>query len=182
MTATVTRASRPGGNQISYYGSLRNPLARMHACVLLLLGIWFYAASAGTAESLELDRQRGKVVLVDFWASWCEPCRLSFPWLNEMQQKYAGRLVVIGVNVDSDRAAANRFLARVPAHFEVIYDPEGELAARYDVIGMPSSFVFDTSGSLVDTHIGFRKASRVEREAQLQKLLAPSQPQSSAQQ
>jgi thiol-disulfide isomerase/thioredoxin len=160
---------------------LRETYAR---AALLMLALCFYAALARaaeprTAEPLELAQYRGKVVLVDFWASWCEPCRHSFPWLNEMQAKYGDRLVVIGVNVDRERADAERFLAQVPAHFNVIYDPAGKLASSYEVMGMPSSFVFDTSGTLVDQHIGFRKSLRGEREEQLRKLLLPTSLQSS---
>jgi thiol-disulfide isomerase/thioredoxin len=155
-------------------------VSRLHRAVAraLLLAISLYAMSSDAAEPLDLAQHRGKVVLVDFWASWCEPCRHSFPWLNEMQAKYGDRLVVIGVNVDRERADASRFLAQVPAQFQVIYDAAGEIAAKYDLMGMPSSYVFDTSGQLVDTHIGFRKALAAEREAQLRKLLATPPPQS----
>jgi thiol-disulfide isomerase/thioredoxin len=179
MTSIICRAPRRRRSDDLYWGNLGVPLQRAYACALLLLAFTLYSASALTAESLDIEQHRGKVVLLDFWASWCEPCRHSFPWLNEMQAKYGDRLVVIGVNVDSERAEANRFLAQVPAHFQVIYDPAGELAARYDVMGMPSSYLFDTSGTLVDKHLGFRKALRAEREAQLRKLLAPDQPQPS---
>lgn len=130
------------------------------------------AAAAGTADGLDLARFRGKVVLLDFWASWCEPCRQSFPWLNAMQAKYADRgLVVIGVNVDRDRAAADRFLHDVPADFQIVYDPAGTLAARYDLPGMPVSYVIGPNGDIVGRHLGFRSALRAEREAELQKLL-----------
>jgi len=130
------------------------------------------AALPVQAEAIDLTRYRGKVVVVDFWASWCAPCRQSFPWLNAMQSKY-GRdgLVVIGVNVDRVRAEADRFLRDVPATFEIAYDPDGSLATQYDVPGMPTSYVFDTSGKLVGKHVGFRNASRTEREAEIQKLL-----------
>lgn len=141
--------------------------------ILLLLALAVCAPSARASE-LDLSKHQGKVVLVDFWASWCEPCRHSFPWLNEMQAKYGDRLVVIGVNVDRERAAADRFLKQVPARFDVIFDPNGELAAKYEVMGMPSSFVFDTSGTLVEQHIGFRQSLRVEREEQLRKLFHPT--------
>lgn len=151
---------------------LRSFLDRIGTYTAVLL-IALYAMPGNAAESLDLAAHRGKVVLVDFWASWCEPCRHSFPWLNEMQAKYGDRLVVIGVNVDRERAAANRFLSQVPAHFQIVYDPSGDLAAEYGVMGMPSSYVFDTSGALVDKHIGFRKALREERESQLRELLTP---------
>jgi thiol-disulfide isomerase/thioredoxin len=129
-------------------------------------------AAADTAEVLDLARYRGKVVLVDFWASWCEPCRHSFPWLNTMQSKYADRgLVVIGVNVDRDRADADRFLHDVPASFQIVYDPEGTLAARYDLPCMPVSYVIGPQGDIVARHIGFRSSLSAEREAEVQKLL-----------
>lgn len=122
------------------------------------------AAAAETASSLDLTRYRGKVVLLDFWASWCEPCRHSFPWLNAMQTKYADRgLVVIGVNVDRDRTAAERFLRDVPAQFQIVYDPAGALAARYDLPGMPVSYVIGPDGEIVARHVGFRTALRAER-------------------
>jgi cytochrome c biogenesis protein CcmG/thiol:disulfide interchange protein DsbE len=130
------------------------------------------ATLARAADGLDLEQYRGKVVLLDFWASWCQPCRQSFPWLNEMQAKYADRgLVVIGVNVDRVQSDAQRFLHDVPAAFHIVYDPDGALAARYDVPGMPVSYVVDRNGAIVGHHIGFRNATRTERETQLQQLL-----------
>ena len=133
------------------------------------------AAAVDAGDPLDLAQLRGKVVLVDFWASWCEPCRHSFPWLNEMQAKYADRgLVVIGVNVDRERGDADRFLRDVPAQFRVVYDPAGTLASRYDLPGMPVSYIIGPNGDVVGRHIGFRNALRAEREAELQKLLETS--------
>jgi thiol-disulfide isomerase/thioredoxin len=139
----------------------------------LILGcLALTAAAAEATDPLDLASLRGKVVLVDFWASWCEPCRHSFPWLNEMQAKYAARgLVVIGVNVDRERADAAQFLHDVPAQFRIVYDPAGSLATRYDLPGMPVSYVIGPNGEVVGRHVGFRNALRAEREAELQKLL-----------
>jgi thiol-disulfide isomerase/thioredoxin len=134
------------------------------------------AAAADRPSGLDLARYRGKVVLLDFWASWCEPCRHSFPWLNEMHARYAGRgLVVIGVNVDRERGEADRFLRDVPATFQIVYDPDGTLAARYDLPGMPVSYVIGPQGEVVARHIGFRSSLRAEREAEVQKLLEGAQ-------
>ncbi len=130
------------------------------------------AAAADTVPALDLARYRGKVVLVDFWASWCEPCRHSFPWLNAMQARYADRgLVVIGVNVDRRRADADRFLQDVPAKFQIVYDPAGTLASQYDLPGMPVSYVIGRNGDVVARHIGFRSNLRAERETEVQQLL-----------
>ena len=89
-----------------------------------------------------------------------------------MQAKYGERgLVIIGVNVDRDRADADRFLRDVPAEFQIVYDPAGTLASRYDLPGMPVSYVIGPKGDIVGRHLGFRNALRAEREAELQKLL-----------
>ena len=142
----------------------------------LALGCLALTAAADTTDPLDLASLRGKVVLVDFWASWCEPCRHSFPWLNEMHAKYADRgLVVIGVNVDRERADADRFLHDVPAQFRIVYDSAGALATRYDLPGMPVSYVIGPSGQVVGRHVGFRNALRAQREAELQKLLETTQ-------
>jgi cytochrome c biogenesis protein CcmG, thiol:disulfide interchange protein DsbE len=138
----------------------------------LLLALAIATLPTRAAGTLDLERYRGKVVLLDFWASWCEPCRHSFPWLNEMQAKYASQgLVVIAVNVDRERAEAERFLRDVPARFEVVYDPAGALAEAYDVPGMPVSYVIGRDGEIIGQHVGFRSAARAEREAELQRLL-----------
>ena len=77
-----------------------------------------FALPNAKGDTFVLERMRGKVVYVDFWASWCGPCRRSFPWMNEMQQKYGEQgLVIVGVNVDKKRSDADRFLAQLPATF-----------------------------------------------------------------
>jgi len=132
------------------------------------------SSSSASASPLDLAAYRGRVVVVDFWASWCKPCRESIPWLNRMHREYGDRgLVVIGVNVDANRADAERFLRDVPIDFEVVYDAAGVLATRFEVPAMPSTFVFDRSGKLIQTHVGFRTTKRDAREAELMKLLEP---------
>jgi cytochrome c biogenesis protein CcmG/thiol:disulfide interchange protein DsbE len=155
--------------------SIRSVALRRLLLPIALACFVLTAVAADTGDSLDLAPLRGKVVLVDFWASWCAPCRQSFPWLNDMQAKYGPRgLVVIGVNVDRERGEAERFLRDTPAEFRILYDPDGALAARYEVPGMPSSYVFGPNGELVGRHVGFRKAARTEREAELVRLLAAS--------
>lgn len=145
---------------------------RLLLSILLLAATAAPAARPGAEPALDLSRHRGQIVLLDFWASWCSPCRSSIPWLNAMQAKYAGDgLVIIGVNVDKEREDAQRFLAHTPIHFDVVYDPDGRLPAKFDVPVMPSSFVFDRNGVLVVRHAGFLNAKRAEYEATLRKLL-----------
>lgn len=136
----------------------------------VLFGVVPLASVADPA--LNLAQYRGKVVYLDFWASWCVPCRKSFPWMNAMQAKYAGQgLVIIGINVDAEAKDAHAFLAHTPANFRIVYDPEGKLAETYGLMGMPSSFVLDRTGKVVATHIGFRDSSPTEYEQQLRELL-----------
>lgn len=145
-----------------------------HAVTILLalcLSCWAFTVSAAALD-LDLDQYRGKVVYLDFWASWCKPCRQSFPWMNRMQDKYGDQgLVIIAVNLDEDRADADRFLKELPAKFQVLYDPDGKLAEQYKLIGMPSSFIIDRNGAVHSRHAGFHDSSPAEYETEIQSLL-----------
>jgi len=129
--------------------------------------------SAGArASDLDLDAYRGKVVYIDFWASWCAPCRESFPWLDQLERQFGSQnLVVIGVNVDHDRDSAERFLNQNFASFPIVYDPLGKIAAAYKVKGMPSAVLIDRTGQVRFEHIGFSSKKTSEYEEQLQTLL-----------
>jgi cytochrome c biogenesis protein CcmG, thiol:disulfide interchange protein DsbE len=145
---------------------------RVILLALLGLAVSFPDAEAADGRALDLGAHAGKVVIVDFWASWCAPCRQSIPWLNEMQAKYAARgLVVIGVNVDVERPLADKFLEQTPARFQIVYDAQGKLPQEYAVQGMPASFIFDRTGHLVEKHLGFRSTSRDEYERLILKTL-----------
>lgn len=123
-------------------------------------------------SALDLSAYKGKAVYVDFWASWCGPCRASFPMMNEMRERYPeASLAIIAVNVDSDFAAAQKFLEKYPADFDIVYDPEGKLATEYEVRGMPSSYLINAAGELVYTHVGFRKKDAKKIRQQIDNLL-----------
>ena len=112
-------------------------------------------------KHVALAQARGKVVLVDFWASWCGPCRQSFPWMNAMQAKYAGKgLQIVGVNLDAHRSDADKFLAEVPATFSVAFDAQGETPKRYAIKGMPTSVLIGPDGRVIQMHSGFRDEDR----------------------
>src|SRR6476620_713615 len=90
-------------------------LRRASLATLAMLSGLLAANADAVAPSLYLDRYRGKVVVLDFWASWCKPCRQSIPWLNEMKARYGNQgLVIMGVNVDANRADAEKFQREVP--------------------------------------------------------------------
>jgi len=117
-------------------------------------------------EVPDLAQYEGKVVIVDFWASWCVPCRRSFPWLNSMHEKYAENgLVIIGVNLDQVRADADSFLTEFPASFRIYFDESKELAREFDVVAMPSSYLLGRDGELRERHYGFKVKKQDEYEA-----------------
>lgn len=121
---------------------------------------------------VELQQYRGRVVYLDFWASWCSPCRKSFPWMNALQKRYADDgLVVLAINLDDDTAAARRFLQRYPAKFPVAFDPRGKVAERYELKGMPASYLIDRQGNLVSSHTGFREDDADRLETRIKALL-----------
>ena len=135
------------------------------ALALMALGL---PEQGESADELLLDAYKGKVVVLDFWASWCVPCRRSFPWMNEMLSRYGDDgLVILAVNLDKERAAADAFLEEVPARFEILFDPDGTLAREYGVEAMPSSFVFDREGALLTQHLGFKVRKQDEYETVL---------------
>lgn len=143
---------------------------RLIAAVLLSLT----AAAASAADSLPpaLAGYAGKVVYLDFWASWCAPCAESFPWLNAMQDKYGQEITVVGVNVDTDARAADKFLQKHPARFDIVRDPAGALPELYKIEGMPSSVILDGRGRVLHTHAGFRPEQAREYEAAIRAVLA----------
>jgi len=148
-----------------------NSLQRKVVAVIL---VSFFVGSNTIADtSFDLQEYRGKVLLLDFWASWCVPCRRSFPWMNEMQEKYGKQgLVIVGVNMDAEEAEAQAFLDEYPAKFEIIEDSNGELAKKFDVIAMPSSYVIDRNGDIVERHLGFKVKRQDEYETLIRNVLA----------
>lgn len=117
-----------------------------------------------TAVARKVSDLRGRFVYLDFWASWCGPCRQSFPWMSALQSRYSKeQLLVIGMNVDAKRADADRFLARNPAGFALAFDARGESAKKLAIKTMPTSVLINPEGRVVWVHQGFR----TEDEAQL---------------
>jgi thiol-disulfide isomerase/thioredoxin len=126
----------------------------------------------GRSRPVNLAALRGKVVYVDFWASWCGPCRKSFPWMNSMLRRYGDQgLVIVAVDLDKSRDLSDQFLRDVPADFLVAYDPDGKVAAAYHVKGMPSSYLIDRHGYIHSSHIGFRDDAIASVESTIETLL-----------
>jgi cytochrome c biogenesis protein CcmG, thiol:disulfide interchange protein DsbE len=139
---------------------------------LAALAMWASGVPAASETPPDLSTFKGKVVYVDFWASWCVPCRQSFPWMNAMQQQYGkAGLIVLGVNMDQVRADADGFLKSFPAEFTIRFDPQGTLAQRFKVQGMPTSALIDRDGKTLFVHQGFRSKDTEKLELSIRAAL-----------
>jgi thiol-disulfide isomerase/thioredoxin len=108
--------------------------------------------------AVSLAEQRGKVVYLDFWASWCGPCATSLPLLDALRKEFApGDFTVVAVNVDRDPDAARRFLERRPVGYPSASDPQGAIPPRFGVETMPTAYLIDRSGVIRHVHRGFRR-------------------------
>jgi len=150
--------------------------------LLLSFALWQNASYADTVSESQwqspllnekikttLAQYKGQVIWLDFWASWCLPCRDSFPWLNSLQARYQAKgLKIIAVNVDENKQDADSFLQQMPAQFEVFFDPEGKLPSVFDIKGMPTSVMIDRDGSIRLIHIGFNEEVKTSMENLIQ--------------
>ena len=126
----------------------------------------------GTKGPIQLQQLSGKVVYVDFWASWCAPCQQSFPFMNELLRKYSDKgLRIVAINVDKERKDVDVFLNKNPAQFMIAFDPEGKTPLQYQVKGMPTSYLIGRDGKLIHIHRGFRNADREQIERSIQEAL-----------
>ena len=127
----------------------------------------------GRSGPVSLAAYKGKYVYLDFWASWCGPCKRSFPWMGELQKRYGpAGLQVVAINVDAARADAQRFLAENPADFIIAYDAEGAVAKQYAIKGMPSSVLIGPDGKVVHVHAGFNDETARSVDASIKAALA----------
>ena len=136
-------------------------------CSLMPLG-----NAEGYEQPFDLARFRGKVVYLDFWASWCAPCVQSFPFMNNLDRAFRERgLQILGINLDQKRDDAMRFLAKHAANFTVAFDAGGGCPQDFAVQGMPASYVIDRNGIVRYVHVGFRRGEAEAIRAVIERLL-----------
>jgi thiol-disulfide isomerase/thioredoxin len=124
-------------------------------------------------KSVSLAENKGKVVLVDFWASWCGPCKTSFPALDALYREYEARgFEVIAVNLDDRRRDAEDFLADRPHVMPVVFDPEGRSPRAFGLWGMPSSFLVGRDGRVRFVHVGYSAKVLDSYKSEIEQLLA----------
>lgn len=129
-------------------------------------------ARLANGTGVTLSAHHGKIIYLDFWASWCGPCRQSFPWMNALHEKYGSKgLEIIAVNLDSKESDARQFLAEHPAKFTIAFDPVGVTPRKYDVKGMPTSYLIDREGRLLMIHSGFNDKAGKSLEMAIRNLM-----------
>ncbi|MBQ4851880.1 TlpA disulfide reductase family protein [Pseudoalteromonas sp. MMG012] len=137
-------------------------------CVFVCFSFIGNSALAMSAEQqLEelLSQHSGKVVYVDFWASWCVPCRYAFPWMGSIQKRFSQDVQIIAVNMDTDVEDAKKFLLETPANFPVIFNPSMSIGQANKLKGMPSSIIFDRTGKKIVQLSGFNDEKKKDYEA-----------------
>lgn len=126
----------------------------------------------GASGSVKLSSYKGKTVYLDFWASWCGPCKQSFPWMNEMQSRYGSKgFQIVGVNVDQKLDDAKEFLKENKASFDVAFDSSGKIPKTFAIKGMPTSLLIGPDGKVIAVHSGFKPEQKPELEKQIKQAL-----------
>jgi len=128
--------------------------------------------SIPSCNRLDLSEYKNKVLLIDFWATWCPPCKQSMPFLNALRNELADKgFEIIAINVDEETEVAQHFLNNYPVDYPVVFDPKGHCPLAYDVKAMPSSYFVDKKGKIRYVHLGFRHQDELEIRTRVLELL-----------
>jgi peroxiredoxin len=123
-------------------------------------------------KNLKLSEYRGQVVMINFWATWCAPCRQELPQLNRLHERYQrDGFVLLGVSVDDNPKAAQEMVNRLGVRFPVLFDAAKQVSDRYDIDAMPSTLLIDRSGAVRYLHRGYRSGVEREYDARVRELL-----------
>ena len=122
-----------------------------------------FTLGSSAGSNVSLAQYKGQVVMLNFWASWCGPCRQEMPLLESIYKKYNRMgFTLIGVNVEPDSNAANQWLKQTPVSFPILYDKDSKVSKMYDVAGMPSTVIIDRTGKLRVLHRGYKPGDENE--------------------
>ena len=158
-------------------------LAKIFVSLVIALGIISTSVNAADkapdftlksngGDNLRLAEQRGNVVMLNFWASWCGPCKQEMPLLDELHKRYSrAGFTIIGVNVERDPEDAKRVLRDIPVSFPVLFDTESSVSKLYDVSAMPTTVMIDRDGNIRHLHKGFKPGFENEYRKQIKQLI-----------
>jgi thiol-disulfide isomerase/thioredoxin len=125
-----------------------------------------------SGNNIRLEDHRGEVVMLNFWASWCGPCRQEMPLMDDIYSRYRDLgFTILAVNVDENRDEALRFLDSVPVSYPILYDPESSVSELYEVPAMPTTVMIDRDGQARYIHYGYKPGYETEYEAQIRELV-----------
>jgi peroxiredoxin len=131
-----------------------------------------FALPSRSGDTVTLEKYKGQVVMLNFWASWCGPCRHEMPLLDQMYKRYSALgFTLVGVNVEADTKDAEKWLAQTPVTFPVVFDKENKVSKLYDVNAMPSSVFIDRKGNVRYLHRGYKDGDEGEYLNQIRALL-----------
>lgn len=131
------------------------------------------AAQVETNKPLDFSVYKGKVVLVDFWATWCSPCLKSMPFFNTLRNELASQgFEIVAINVDEDSELARQFLQSHPVDYVTSFDADGHCPALFEVKAMPSSYLVDKIGKVRFIHLGYRDSDQESIRQEITKLLS----------
>ncbi len=162
----------------------------MRLLILLLLSAWSFCCTAAPlavndtapefslsaldgANKIVLDDYKGKVVYLDFWASWCIPCRRSFPFLNKLKAQYVDKkFEIISINLEQDVNDAKQFLTQYPVLYPVAQGYNNDIQSLYNVLVMPTAYIIGKDGTVRIKHLGFKESQQAYIEAIVDKLVS----------
>jgi peroxiredoxin len=131
-----------------------------------------FTLQSRSGEVVSLADLKGEVVMVNFWATWCGPCRKEMPHLEALHQRYSDLgFTLLGVNVEEDSSGADKFLAETPVSFPILFDPGNEVSKLYEVVAMPSTVMIDRNGNMRYIHHGYQDGYENEYQTQIRALL-----------
>lgn len=131
-----------------------------------------FSLPSRAGEVVSLDKLKGQVVMLNFWASWCGPCRQEMPLLEQMHKRYGSLgFTLLGVNVEENTADAEKWLTQTPVSFPVLFDKENKVSKLYDVNAMPSTVFIDRKGNVRYLHRGYKPGDESEYLNQIRALL-----------
>ena len=163
-------------------GTIRQAVRAAAIFSLLATGAAYADINAGPApdftlksengSNLRLSEFRGEVVMINFWASWCAPCRQEMPLLDELYTQYQPMgFTILGVNVEEDSTKAKQLLKNIPVNFPVLYDNASDVSKLYNVVAMPSTVLVDRDGNIRYLHQGYKPGYEESYQQQVRELI-----------
>lgn len=131
-----------------------------------------FTLKSNTGKNIKLSELRGQVILLNFWASWCGPCRQEMPLLEKLQQRYSALgFTVLGVNVEEDSSKAKSLLKDIPVSFPILYDTQNKVSKQYKVSAMPSTVMIDRNGNMRYLHRGYKPGDEAQYKKWVKQLI-----------